>query len=270
MIRRVGLCMMLVLAVWATANHALPGSARAEEPAVDNRLAADEAGRAAKEVYSGPAFWWKRRGEVQTPNLGPLDGVRRFFAWIIENIVAAFRWLWDTLWWLLSKLFSGLGLPSIQGVGSLPRLVLLGLVAALATGALVWYLARYLSGRKGGPAGIAGLDDSLAPERLPDAVVLLEKAKAALAGDDYFQALRLGFLAVLAALQQRQLLRYDRSRTNGEYYRDLRGQPRLANGFRMVAAPFDRACYGRIRPGRSDAEQAIALCEDCLEEEAEL
>jgi hypothetical protein len=45
-------------------------------------------------------------------------------------------------------------------------------------------------------------------------------------------------------LEERQLVRYDRTQTNQEYLRSVAGQPELANTLRDVIDVFDRVWYG--------------------------
>jgi cbb3-type cytochrome oxidase subunit 3 len=134
--------------------------------------------------------------------------------------------------------------------------------AALALVAIGIIVYQFLKRRR-------SADDSPAqplaePERLPDAVLLMTRAKAALEAGDTFEALRLGFQAVLAVLEDRGIVRYDPARTNSEYVRDLRPQPALAADFRRIALPFDRAFYGKIRPATGDVEQTLKFCESLM------
>src|SRR5437899_2442550 len=64
----------------------------------------------------------------------------------------------------------------------------------------------------------------------------------------------------LSWLQQRGKLRYDPSRTNREYERDLRPEPSLATMFGEVATPYERAWYGRYPAEGREAERVLTLC----------
>ena len=44
--------------------------------------------------------------------------------------------------------------------------------------------------------------------------------------------------------EERQLLRYDRSKTNREYLRSVAGHPELADVLKEVVDVFDRVWYG--------------------------
>jgi hypothetical protein len=61
---------------------------------------------------------------------------------------------------------------------------------------------------------------------------------------DYRSAIRYLYLSSLLVLDERGLLRYDRSRTNREYLRSVSAKPQLAAPLRDVIDVFDRVWYG--------------------------
>lgn len=63
-------------------------------------------------------------------------------------------------------------------------------------------------------------------------------------GRDFRTAVRYLYLSTLLTLDERGLLRYDRSKTNREYLRSVAGQPALAATLREVIDVFDRVWYG--------------------------
>lgn len=63
-------------------------------------------------------------------------------------------------------------------------------------------------------------------------------------GQDYRTAVRFLYLSSLLTLDERGLLRYDRSKTNRETLRHLASQPTLALHLREVVDIFDRVWYG--------------------------
>ena len=63
-------------------------------------------------------------------------------------------------------------------------------------------------------------------------------------GGDYRAAVRYLYLSSLLLLDERGLLRYDRSRTNHEYLRSVADQPELAAPLREVIDVFDNVWYG--------------------------
>jgi hypothetical protein len=72
----------------------------------------------------------------------------------------------------------------------------------------------------------------------------LKQAQALSAGGDYRTAVRYLYLSSLLLLEERGLLRYDRSLTNREYLRSVAHKPVLATIFRDVIEVFDRVWYG--------------------------
>jgi hypothetical protein len=61
---------------------------------------------------------------------------------------------------------------------------------------------------------------------------------------DYRTAVRYLYLSLLLMLEERGLLRYDRSKTNREYLRSVAQQPELAATLRDIIDVFDRVWYG--------------------------
>ncbi len=61
---------------------------------------------------------------------------------------------------------------------------------------------------------------------------------------DYRSAVRYLYLSTLLLLEERALLRYDRSKTNREYLRSIASQPGLASLLGDVIDIFDRVWYG--------------------------
>jgi hypothetical protein len=226
----------------------------ATEPSNDSQPSA-----VARRVFEGSPFWWKHRATVEVPtrDFG-------FLASVKHALEVAMHFVGQIVSRVL-RFFSGLlpdwtpALGAGAGLGS--RLV--WILTAVAVGVIAWVTYRVVRRRRFAAANVA-VDAIQEPERLPDALLLLARAKAALATGDTYEALRLGFLAILAGLEDRGIVRYDAARTNSEYLRDLRRQPALADDFRRVAFPVDRALYGKIRPEVIDVEQAFAFCQGLL------
>lgn len=63
-------------------------------------------------------------------------------------------------------------------------------------------------------------------------------------GGDYRSAVRYLYLSSLLLLDERGMLRYDRSKTNHEYLRSVAAQPELAEPLREVVDVFDNVWYG--------------------------
>jgi hypothetical protein len=72
----------------------------------------------------------------------------------------------------------------------------------------------------------------------------LKRAQRLSGEGDYRTAVRYLYLSSLLLLEERGLLRYDRSLTNREYLRSLAHRPELATTLRDVIDVFDRVWYG--------------------------
>ena len=81
-----------------------------------------------------------------------------------------------------------------------------------------------------------------------------DRAKAAAQAGDYRTATRQLYLSTLLWLEERGLVRYDRSRTNREYLAQLRGKP-THDTFVPVVETFERVWYGKRPLDAADFEQ---------------
>jgi hypothetical protein len=71
-----------------------------------------------------------------------------------------------------------------------------------------------------------------------------ERAQALSRGGDYRSAVRYLYLSSLLLLDERGLLRYDRSKTNREYLRSVSSSPEIAKPLGEVIEIFDDVWYG--------------------------
>ncbi|NOX56076.1 MAG: DUF4129 domain-containing protein [Planctomycetes bacterium] len=225
--------------------------------------------KALREAYAGPEFWWKRTTKVSDPDL----------PWMVRAIRAVGRWLaaaldaaLDALRWILEHLVGWLWTAeSTDNPASLTEWATWGLVIGVATLAAVWFvrkaaplLRRWLAdGAHSAQTTAARVAESLP---MPDR--LLAQAREQMARGLFREAVRYAFLALLAEFQDRGWLRYDPSRTNREYFRELRLRPAAADQFRILAAEFERAWYGGRTVERDRAGKVLASCERLLSEGA--
>ena len=72
----------------------------------------------------------------------------------------------------------------------------------------------------------------------------LARAQTLSESGDNRTAVRYLYLSSLLQMEERGLLRYDRSRTNQEYLRLVQSQPELADTLTDVVTVFDRVWYG--------------------------
>jgi hypothetical protein len=163
-----------------------------------------------------------------------------------------FEWLADLLDFLPD-------LPSLPWLGNL--LVIAGL--ALLVG-IVAYIAAGLWGTFAAQAEVEA--EGGGGEPLTAGQALSRSRERALAGD-YRTAVRLLYLSTLLLLEERKLLRYDRTLTNREYLRQVADQPSLGEALRPVVDTFDEVWYGQVEPDAGGYE-AYARQVDRVREEA--
>lgn len=163
--------------------------------------------------------------------------------------------------------------PAAQGGGfsSLGWLLLGGLVLAVVAVGLFFYLTSPRSpkpGREKPQAETAGLSpESDARQVLEESPAALWRQADALAGDGHFrEAVRALYLAVLALLHQRRFIRFETTRTNGEYVRQVRlseqAPPELHEPFRQLTDLFETAWYGERPCESSDFRDCRVLAEE--------
>jgi hypothetical protein len=92
-----------------------------------------------------------------------------------------------------------------------------------------------------------------------DPATLLRDADAAAASGDFEQALRHLYLALIRNLDRHDLVRYDRSRTNYEYLREVRGQQDVAKPLAALTAQAEAVWYGEEPVELSYYQQCRAL-----------
>lgn len=139
----------------------------------------------------------------------------------------------DWLNGILPSLGTG-GSPVIQGV--------VGLVGTLVLALILAYILRGLSSSMSDEAAWKDNDeDSLG---IVSAEVAARHAEETARLGDYRSAVRWLYLSSLLILEERGLLRYDRTRTNREYLRSVAHLPELSVILRDVIDVFDRVWYG--------------------------
>jgi hypothetical protein len=90
----------------------------------------------------------------------------------------------------------------------------------------------------------AGLKIGNRGEEALTATQAMQRAQGLAENGDNRLAVRYLYLSALLQLEERGLLRYDRSRTNREYLRSIQGRPQLALMLQAVVEVFDRVWYG--------------------------
>lgn len=156
------------------------------------------------------------------------------FQWVEEE-PSLQQLLWDYLLRLLRRILP----DSLEGSPLLGRLMtgagLLFLLAVLLYAART-FLQSFSPAATGAPEGPAADGHS--------SQTALQQAQDLSRSGDYRSAVRYLYLSTLLLLDEREVLRYDRTRTNGEYLESVAQRPELATTLKNVIDIFDRVWYG--------------------------
>ncbi len=142
--------------------------------------------------------------------------------------------------------------------------LLKGLIVVLGAG-LLWLLVRHARSQPrvqtkagAGPAAVNLESEQVVATQMPEDE-WLRLAEEKLKAGELRLSMRALFLATLAHLNQRQLLLVGRSKSNGDYVRELslraRGRSELQTCFGEAVRHFDRAWYGWHEVTREGLEQ---------------
>lgn len=118
------------------------------------------------------------------------------------------------------------------------------ILSAVSVVVLVGVFAYILNGLVGNFTPQATLHDELGEELPLNAEMALERAQSLSMGGDYRTAVRYLYLSSLLMLEERGLLRYNRSLTNREYLKAVAHRPELVQWLKPVIDVFDRVWYG--------------------------
>lgn len=146
---------------------------------------------------------------------------------------------WDLIFRILD--FFARLLPS-GAAGSPIFSFLLPFIAAIILAALIGYALRGFLLDMVHSAELE--DDEASDVEVLTAQAALQRAHQVAATGDLRTAVRYLYLGTLLQLEEHNLLRYDRSRTNREYLRSVAHLPELAAILREVVDVFDRVWYG--------------------------
>jgi hypothetical protein len=216
-------------------NTYLVSLLRAEKPDLNQLKHVFEALRAAHSKYPAALFTSK--------NLQPLEQIlaRPEFQWKEQAPNPINNWfqkLWDRFAAWLDKLFpdkeATVGVPG-GGISIWMWLTVLLLVLILA------YVFRGLFADLVSEANLNGNGDQ---DEVLTADAAFQRAQSLSRGGDYRAAVRYLYLSSLLLLDERGLLRYDRTRTNREYLRTVADQPELSQPLAEVIDVFDNVWYG--------------------------
>jgi hypothetical protein len=173
------------------------------------------------------------------------DGLGRVWHWLVSHLT-------------LGRSSSG---SKIATVGA--WFVIAGFVV------LAWFIARKLVANHGG-GGSASEESDAANYDLPSAKPLIKQAAKLAEQGDYRGAFRAAYMACIAYLDEVRAVRFERSRTNWEYLRELKqgGHEKPYGEMRPLTLDFDRKIYGREDCSKTDYESAAAAYSRLSSEEA--
>lgn len=165
----------------------------------------------------------------------------------LQEILARpqFRWpqegptLWQRIWERLLRFLFNLFPDSLDG--GRPLGALLAGLGGLLLLAVLLYAGRTLFAAVS-PSSEHSEDAAAHPDVTSDRA--LREAESLSQQGDYRMAVRYLYLSALLILDERDLIAYDRTRTNREYLRTISHRPELASALREVVDVFDRVWYG--------------------------
>lgn len=170
------------------------------------------------------------------------------------------KW-WDDFW----RKFKGPTVPTPHINPKIPLAILI-VIVVLAVALLIRYLFGYYMSRTRSrvaarPETMLALDEEeaeLVAARNFDR--LMDLAGVHASDSDFRGAFRLVYVALLVALDTDGIVRLNRSKTNWEYLRALRGGrfDALYPLMRPITTDFDRIWYGFAQPSQSDYDIAVA------------
>jgi hypothetical protein len=149
------------------------------------------------------------------------------------------------------------GPVNLGGLGQVLFVVLTGLVAAMLLIAVFLALRHWLQDRS--PAVVrragqieSGSDDVEIEPAQQDVASLWRQSDELASTGRFLEAVRTLYLAVLALLHQASLIRFERTRTNGEYADQLRSRKNVHGPFLGLTNLFEVKWYGERRCEEGD------------------
>ncbi len=175
----------------------------------------------------------------------------------LENLL---KWLgdkWNAFWEFIGKLFAG----HAGAGGSVLQWVFIALFIALGA----WLLARLITQilRYQRPSSrapqTAYTEADFESETVTEPDVWLQQGQRYAAEGDFRRAFRAVFLAILLQMDRAGAIQYDRSRTNGDYLRMLRGPGlrALYEAMRPLSSDFDLRWYGNHPTTQMDYRRCL-------------
>jgi hypothetical protein len=232
---KIRFAILALLILIAAGTYASTGKTEAANPSIINRNL--------RQILSQPEY----------NRVYPKDTTPKWWKQFLDK---AGNFITNVLKWLLGSL----SLHSEQA-GRLTSfvfacLVVMAFFALLAL--IISRISRRIRASVESSAELAAGDYDIPSSRL----LTSEAAKLADAGD-WRGAFRCVYLASISHLDETGALRFERSRTNREYLRELdkNGKETLRDQLRPLVTNFDRKFYGRERCDKADYLNALAVYE---------
>jgi hypothetical protein len=170
------------------------------------------------------------------------------------------RWIAEAL----SQLFDRVG-GQVNTIGKTLSYALAGVVI-VAFGVLAFFLVRrYIRRRNWLEQGLTSTGRSF---DLPTSKPLIAESRNLAGAGNYREAFRLAYLASIAWLDEAKALRFDKSRTNWEYIRDLEegGYDTAVGRLQPLTLRFDQVIYGHTDCRPADYEDMVDAFESLVAE----
>lgn len=164
----------------------------------------------------------------------------------------------------LDRLLGGTVDSGVQSANIAFPLIQVVSVVALAIALFVIFRSLYNDSASDAQVGEASDGD----ENLTSDTAF-QKAQALSSAGDNRTAVRYLYLSSLLVLDERGLLRYDRTKTNREYLRSISNQPDLVAPLRDVIDTFDRVWYGFKNLDDETFQGYVKRVEDLREQKQE-
>jgi hypothetical protein len=167
----------------------------------------------------------------------------------------------------------GLVAPVSSGAaGAAFAYVFLAIILVVLLGALAAGVSQWLRNRQPRKASVVAKGSLSSTEAvdMPDpnrqnVRTLWDQADQLARAGNHLEATRVLYLGVLALLHQHGLIRYERTRTNGEYARHLRRQTTVHQPFVHLTGIFEQKWFGERACGADDYHSCRGLAETIRE-----
>jgi hypothetical protein len=164
--------------------------------------------------------------------------------------------------------FSG---PALAGFGPLAVMILVGLLVAIIVVGVILFIQERRRSPKAevkkvtGEKIAAAQEEEVRPDQIAPATLWKQADELAQQGH-FLEAVRRLYLAVLALLHRSRLIRYEKTRTNGEYVRQVRraaeAPPGVHPAFVSLTGMFDQKWYG----DRACDDREYGACRELAEQ----